>query len=315
MTLAIGPGDVGAAVRDVQSRLVRWALRQGPEDADLAQLVVDGDFGEATHEAVRRFQRQRGLPADGTVGEDTWRALVEAGYALGDRLLWHSRTMMRGDDVLELQHQLNRLGFDAGPEDGLFGPLARHAVTEFQRDAGLSEDGVAGPRTLAALSRLVRDFQSGGIGVRVREQEGLRRLIARGFHGARLLVDPAGGPDDGDGDTVSGAAVHALTWALGSRLAAELAAAGVHDPAVPGAVHDPDVLGAGPAGEPARRRHRRDAGGRGGPHAGGQWQRDLLLRLAAVHVGIRARARGAGAGRRCRGGPRPRLPHASHRRG
>ncbi len=227
MTLAIGPGDVGAAVRDVQSRLVRWALRQGPEDADLAQLVVDGDFGEATHEAVRRFQRQRGLPADGTVGEDTWRALVEAGYALGDRLLWHSRTMMRGDDVLELQHQLNRLGFDAGPEDGLFGPLARHAVTEFQRDAGLSEDGVAGPRTLAALSRLVRDFQSGGIGVRVREQEGLRRLIARGFHGARLLVDPAGGPDDGDGDTVSGAAVHALTWALGSRLAAELAAAGV----------------------------------------------------------------------------------------
>ena len=110
----------------------------------------------------------------------------------------------------------------------MFGPLARQAVTEFQRDAGLTEDGVAGPRTLVTSSpRLVRDFQSGGIGVRVREQEGLRRLIARGFHGARLLVDPAGGPDDGEGDTASGGAVHALTWALGSRLAAELAAAGV----------------------------------------------------------------------------------------
>ena len=192
--------------------------------------------------------------------------------------------MMRGDDVLELQHELNRLGFDAGPEDGLFGPLARQAVTEFQRDAGLTEDGVAGPRTLAALSRLVRDFQSGGIGVRVREQEGLRRLIARGFHGARLLVDPAGGPDDGEGDTASGGAVHALTWALGSRLAAELAAAGVQSQLSRGPGTTPT------SSERARLANRLDvdivvslARGRG-PHARGQRQRDVLLRFAAVHA-------------------------------
>lgn len=229
MTLAIGPGDVGAAVRDVQSRLVRWAARQDTGDgaADLEHLVVDGHFGTATRGAIRRFQRHRGLPADGLIDDESWRALVEAGYALGDRLLWHSRTMMRGDDVLELQHQLNRLGFDAGPEDGLFGPLARRAVTEFQRDLGLTEDGVAGPLTLAALSRLLRDFQSGGIGVREREREGMRRLAARGLHGARLLVDPGGGPDGGGGLTAAGEPVHALTWALCSRLAAHLAALGV----------------------------------------------------------------------------------------
>src|SRR3712207_6890176 len=36
--------------------------------------------------------------------------------------LFRSR-MMRGDDVRELQHRLNQLGFDAGAEDGIFGPL------------------------------------------------------------------------------------------------------------------------------------------------------------------------------------------------
>lgn len=217
MTTPIRFGDSGPAVRDVQERLSR--LGYGP-------LRPDGEFGARTHEAVRQFQRARGLAADGIVGTETWRSLVEAGFGLGDRLLWHTRRMMRGDDVRELQHRLNQLGFDAGAEDGIFGPLARAAVEDFQRNVGLSVDGVVGPATVVALQRLRRDHQSGGVGVRVRERESLRQLAGRGLIGARVLVDPAGGPADPGQRGPSGVTEAEVTWAIATRLSARLAARG-----------------------------------------------------------------------------------------
>lgn len=39
-------------------------------------LVVDGDFGKKTHEAVRKFQFVSNLTTDGIVGEQTWQALL-----------------------------------------------------------------------------------------------------------------------------------------------------------------------------------------------------------------------------------------------
>ena len=38
---------------------------------------LDGIFGAKTQEAVRNYQRSRGLPADGIVGCNTWRSLQE----------------------------------------------------------------------------------------------------------------------------------------------------------------------------------------------------------------------------------------------
>jgi hypothetical protein len=49
--------------------------------------------------------------------------------------------------VAALQRGLKRLGFDAGPVDGWYGPSTTAAVTAFQRDAGLPADGVMGERT------------------------------------------------------------------------------------------------------------------------------------------------------------------------
>lgn len=210
-------GDSGPAVIDVQQRLSR-ALAE--------PLEVDGRFGDATYEAVRRFQRQRHLPADGIVGPETWRSLVESGHVLGGRLLWHSRRMMRGDDVRELQHRLNQLGFDAGNEDGIFGPLARAAVEDFQRNTGLPVDGVAGPQTLAALRRLLRTHQSGGIGIRARQRERLRRLTGRTLVGARILVDPSHGPADPGHTGPSGTTEAEVSWEIAARLQARLAARG-----------------------------------------------------------------------------------------
>ncbi len=82
------------------------------------------------------------------VGPDTWGQLVEAGYQLGDRTLYLHSPFHRGDDVSALQRKLNGLGFDAGREDGLFGPLTDRAVREFQRNVGEEPDGIVGIDTL-----------------------------------------------------------------------------------------------------------------------------------------------------------------------
>jgi peptidoglycan hydrolase-like protein with peptidoglycan-binding domain len=56
----------------------------------------------------------------------------------------------KGPEVLALQQRLNELGA-AVIEDGDFGSLTKDAVIAFQRDYGLSPDGVVGSETEAAL--------------------------------------------------------------------------------------------------------------------------------------------------------------------
>lgn len=62
------------------------------------------------------------------------------------------RLGMRGADVKALQQALEREGFNPGAIDGIFGNGTQAALLAFQRSAGLLADGVAGPRTQAALS-------------------------------------------------------------------------------------------------------------------------------------------------------------------
>ncbi len=62
-------GDRLPTVAAVQI-LVNRKMHQG------TYIAVDGIYGSKTREAVRAFQRERGLAPDGVVGEDTWRALI-----------------------------------------------------------------------------------------------------------------------------------------------------------------------------------------------------------------------------------------------
>lgn len=59
--------------------------------------------------------------------------------------------MMRGPRVKKLQQQLNKLGYQAGKADGIYGPQTAYAVGQYQSDQGLVVDGEAGPETLTAL--------------------------------------------------------------------------------------------------------------------------------------------------------------------
>lgn len=61
----------------------------------------------------------------------------------------------RGDEVRQLQENLNKLGFNCGAADGIFGPKTEAAVKAFQQAHGLTVDGIAGPQTLAKIEELL----------------------------------------------------------------------------------------------------------------------------------------------------------------
>lgn len=215
----IEPGSTGAAVRDVQNRLTEIGLSCADD--------APGVYGPATEAAVRTFQQQRGLTADGLVGAETWRSLVEAGRSLGDRRLYLTEPMLRGDDVRDLQRRLNRLGFNAGLVDGVFGEDAAGAVREFQLNAGLRVDGIVGGAVVSALQSLHRQHQSSGAST-VREKEALRHAPRRpSLAGARLMIDPGHGPDDPGAVGPGGRPEHEVCWELASRLEGRLLARGV----------------------------------------------------------------------------------------
>jgi peptidoglycan hydrolase-like protein with peptidoglycan-binding domain len=143
----IRKGDRGVAVEDVQHRLISIG-------ADLGPSGVDGVFLGATYSAVRAFQRERGLDEDGEVGPHTWAALVDATFALGDRLLYLRFPFLHGEDVRIVQGALNALGFAVGGIDGIFGAFSERGVRDFQANTGIAVDGVVGPDTVRALDGL-----------------------------------------------------------------------------------------------------------------------------------------------------------------
>jgi Putative peptidoglycan binding domain len=143
----VRPGDRGPAVEDIQRRLLVLGH-------DLGRTGIDGVFLGRTREAVEGFQREHGLAENGVVGDQTWAALVDATFTLGDRMLYLRIPHFHGRDVRSMQEALNALGFACGLTDGIFGTFTERAVREFQRNAGLAADGIVGTETVSVLSNL-----------------------------------------------------------------------------------------------------------------------------------------------------------------
>ena len=210
-------GDVGPHVEDVQRRL-------GDVGHDCS-VDESGRFDVSTDAAVRGFQQERGLHADGVVGEETWAALVAASFRLGDRLLFLTRPLLRGDDVRDLQRRLNGLGFDAGYDDGLYGTRTVAALSDFQENVGLAPDGILGPGTLDAIGRVSRG-QTPAPAFVARERAALRHPPRTALAGARILIDPGHGPDDPGVASPDGTREHEVTWRLATLVEGQLAARG-----------------------------------------------------------------------------------------
>jgi g-D-glutamyl-meso-diaminopimelate peptidase len=66
----------------------------------------------------------------------------------------------RGTEVKLVQSLLAKIGYDAGAIDGVFGQQTRQAVIEFQRDNGITPDGVVGPATSRLFERFLLGYDT-----------------------------------------------------------------------------------------------------------------------------------------------------------
>ncbi len=157
------------AVRALQSRLKELGYYNG---------TVDGNFGDGTELAVRSFQGNNGLTVDGKAGETTLNLLNSAKAKRAnsggtqpvtapptytpitqftnvtpapDGSYVTLRPGNMGTLVSNLQNALKSQGYYKGIVDGKYGTGTIEAVTRFQADHGLSQDGIAGPATQKIL--------------------------------------------------------------------------------------------------------------------------------------------------------------------
>lgn len=219
-------GSQGLAVADVRARLLSLSEGQLAERSGLEGEDVQADlYDEPLERAVRAFQQQHGLIADGVVGPETFSAIDGARWALGDRILMHTPGhLQHGEDVRSLQERLNTLGFAAGRVDGWFGETTEQAVRAFQRAYGLPGDGSVGPDTLRAFTDLQRSV-SGGSSTLLRERERVRRA-GHSLSGRTVVLDPGHGGDD-PGAVSNGLTEAAVVLDLARRIEGRLTAIGV----------------------------------------------------------------------------------------
>ena len=171
-------GSRSDAVRILQENLALLDYYEGN---------VTGSYGRLTKEAVRRFQRDNDLSADGVAGPRTFErlnALLTDGSGKETPIVtppasqtsagtdaktplesvpmlnteWTLRRSSRSGYVTRLQKALIALGYYTGSADGYFGSGTEDAVRAYQQARELQVDGVAGRATLRKINS---DVQSG----------------------------------------------------------------------------------------------------------------------------------------------------------
>ncbi|MDA1070867.1 MAG: peptidoglycan-binding protein, partial [Proteobacteria bacterium] len=99
---------------------------------------VDGVVDGATQTAIRTYQSDAGVAIDGKVDAELLASLRTA----------PQETMARREMIGQIQTELNRLGYNAGPADGTFGPSTRRAIVTYQSDMDMAVTGEASERLL-----------------------------------------------------------------------------------------------------------------------------------------------------------------------
>ncbi|MGA9275639.1 peptidoglycan-binding protein [Ilumatobacter sp.] len=142
-------------------------LRTGSRGTDVASLQralmsagitvqggADGVFGPVTQQAVRNFQKARGLPVTGEVDQATSSALAGASGSSSSASSGVEGLSQgsKGDAVKVLQQRLSERGvYVAGGADGVFGEATARAVRHFQTWNGLGVTGSVNAATAKAL--------------------------------------------------------------------------------------------------------------------------------------------------------------------
>ena len=143
-------GSSGLEVRKLQARLAELGYYSGG---------TDGIYGQTTVNAVKVFQRNNGLSGDGQAGPQTQAKLyaATAKYASSPVTTANPESVrslelgMTGNDVYALQARLIELRYMTGVADGVFGVETQEALKAFQKNNGITPDGVAGYNTLRKI--------------------------------------------------------------------------------------------------------------------------------------------------------------------
>ena len=143
-------GSTGTAVSALQQNLTTLGYYYGD---------VTGHYGNLTQQAVKKFQKAKGLTQDGVASTATLNAITSAlknaGVDVGPGTVATTlREGGKGTAVTELQTMLKKLNYYYGSVTGSFGSLTKQAVRKFQDDNKLTVDGVAGPATINKLRTL-----------------------------------------------------------------------------------------------------------------------------------------------------------------
>ena len=155
-------------------------LQNALKELGMYSMKVDGIFGKGTRAAVMQYQRKNGLKVDGIAGPKTLGKLyadqgssakassatsastasantTSSASSSGTKSSIASAGRLQqgdsGNEVKELQDALRYIGYYTGSSSGKYDAKTREAVLAFQKDNGLSKDGIAGPKTLTALEK------------------------------------------------------------------------------------------------------------------------------------------------------------------
>lgn len=147
------------AVKSLQKNLIALGYK-------LPKYGADGGFGEETKNAVKAFQKAEGLSVDGIVGPATLSAIAnklsKKSTSSSYSTILGKERKNKSSDVKAYQQKLIKAGYKLPKygADGDFGNETVSATKKFQKDNGLSADGLAGPKTLAKLDSVLKSKSS-----------------------------------------------------------------------------------------------------------------------------------------------------------
>ena len=149
----MGSGLIKKGNRGESVKWLQWELNEAGYNID-----IDGIFGTATYNAVKKFQKSCKISVDGIVGNDTKAHLVGTeGNATSNPYTEPKSNLKmgsRGDGVRWLQYELQQAGYSEVKIDGIFGKKTQAAVMNVQKNNNIAIDGICGKNTRAVLKKI-----------------------------------------------------------------------------------------------------------------------------------------------------------------
>lgn len=169
-------------VEEIQKILKEAGFSPGP---------IDGKIGWRTRDAIKEFQKAKGLKVNGRVDSQAWLQLnrekeISANLQKKEEIVEplflpqpeeslkdikskeeilkimgpqdkKIKERLPKDRTKQIQIALRKAGFYTGNIDGKIGPRTKKAIIAFQRSKGLKPDGIVGPKTWEELRKYLKE--------------------------------------------------------------------------------------------------------------------------------------------------------------